>query len=124
MKKPLYLAAVHESGSLAPVENVLVYSDEELLAVVDLAKSIASSKKVPQSVSVIDQSGDEQFLARDGSLSDLVTYFHPRGAPVLLDNGKKRNIYLDDKSIDLAKKLGNGNASKGIRIALEKASLT
>ena len=34
--------------------------------------------------------------------------------------GKRRNIYIDAESWDKAQKIGNGNASDGIRIALEK----
>ena len=44
------------------------------------------------------------------------------GAPKKMTDGKRVNIYLDAESIDLAKKLGGGNVSKGIRAALKIAS--
>jgi len=38
------------------------------------------------------------------------------------DTQKRRNITLSDKLADKAKKLGDGNISAGIRIALKKVS--
>lgn len=43
------------------------------------------------------------------------------GAPKQMESGKRRNVYIDDVSWALAQKLGNGNASEGIRLALEKS---
>lgn len=42
------------------------------------------------------------------------------GRPAALAEGKRRNIYIDAESWGKAQKIGNGNASDGIRIALEK----
>lgn len=39
-----------------------------------------------------------------------------------LDGGKRVNVYLDDASLDRAARLGGGNVSEGIRIALEQAT--
>jgi hypothetical protein len=44
-----------------------------------------------------------------------------QGRPAFLDSGKRINIYLDIKSLETAQKLGGGNASEGIRIALARA---
>ena len=38
-----------------------------------------------------------------------------------MTGGKRRNIYLDDESASIAERLGNGNVSDGIRIALAMA---
>ena len=38
------------------------------------------------------------------------------------DTQKRRNITLSDKLADKAKKIGDGNISAGIRIALKKVS--
>jgi hypothetical protein len=59
-----------------------------------------------------------------------VAYWGPRGAtlkphwyrkpgrPEEMQDGKRRNVYIDDASWQKANVLGNGNASKGLRIAL------
>lgn len=40
------------------------------------------------------------------------------GRPVTVE-GKRRNVFIDDLSWQRAQKLGDGNASEGIRRALE-----
>ena len=42
------------------------------------------------------------------------------GRPSEID-GKRVNVYLDAKSIEVAARLGGGNVSEGIRIALQRA---
>lgn len=42
------------------------------------------------------------------------------GRPTELEGGARRNVYLDAVSIARAKKLGKGNISEGIRIALSR----
>lgn len=44
-----------------------------------------------------------------------------RGRPTEMDGGKRRNIYIDAASWDMALNLGDGNASVGIRKALALA---
>lgn len=46
------------------------------------------------------------------------------GRPVELDGGKRVQVYLDSKSLAIASKLGNGNTSEGIRLALSIAATT
>ena len=43
----------------------------------------------------------------------------PKGFQKKMEGGKRVFAYLDQASIDEAKKLGNGNMSEGIRIALK-----
>jgi hypothetical protein len=43
------------------------------------------------------------------------------GRPADLESGKRVNVYLDATSIARASKIGNGNVSEGIRIALNAA---
>lgn len=38
-----------------------------------------------------------------------------------MKNGKRRNVYIDNQSWEAAKRLGGGNASEGIRIAIERS---
>ena len=45
----------------------------------------------------------------------------PVGRPTDV-GGKRVQVYLDVKSLDIAAKLGNGNVSEGIRKALKQAS--
>jgi post-segregation antitoxin (ccd killing protein) len=40
-----------------------------------------------------------------------------------LEGGKRVNVYLDDDSLDRAARLGKGNVSEGIRVALEQATI-
>jgi hypothetical protein len=61
---------------------------------------------------------DDQTFYWRGRIDQLPIY-EEAGRPVELEGGKRRNVYLDDESWELAKKLGNGNASDGIRIALK-----
>jgi hypothetical protein len=42
------------------------------------------------------------------------------GRPAELDGGGRRNVYLDAASVARAVKLGKGNISEGIRIALSR----
>lgn len=46
---------------------------------------------------------------------------HP-GKPATLNGGRAVKVYLDAQSIETADKLGNGNVSEGIRIALSTCS--
>lgn len=41
------------------------------------------------------------------------------GRPVEMAGGKRSNIYLDAASREKAERIGNGNVSEGIRIALD-----
>ena len=41
------------------------------------------------------------------------------GAPLKMQGGARRNVYLDAQSIDIALALGDGNISRGIRLALQ-----
>lgn len=42
------------------------------------------------------------------------------GAPTKLDGGKRVNVYLDAETLAEAERIGNGNVSEGIRIALKR----
>lgn len=44
------------------------------------------------------------------------------GRPAEMEGGKRINVYLDAESHEAAAKLGGGNVSEGIRIALAKAA--
>ena len=44
-----------------------------------------------------------------------------RGRPFEMESGKRRNIYIDAASWEMALSLGDGNASEGIRKALALA---
>jgi hypothetical protein len=43
-----------------------------------------------------------------------------RGQPPIMVNGKRRQVYLDDATWDAAAKLGQGNVSRGLRLAVGK----
>jgi len=46
----------------------------------------------------------------------------PNHRPQEMKDGRRRNIYVDDASWEMAQKLGKGNGSEGIRHALKIAS--
>jgi hypothetical protein len=43
------------------------------------------------------------------------------GRPAEMEGGKRVNVYLDAASLEAAKRLGDGNVSEGIRLALSRA---
>ncbi|WP_157040505.1 hypothetical protein [Polaromonas naphthalenivorans] len=47
-----------------------------------------------------------------------------QGRPAEMENGKRVNVYLSVKDLELASTLGNGNVSAGIRLALKKHPIT
>lgn len=53
---------------------------------------------------------------------DLLPIYVEAGRPAELEGGRKVNTYLDANSIAIASRLGNGNVSEGIRIALARAA--
>lgn len=54
------------------------------------------------------------------ALSDAtISTGKPKGFQKKMEGGKRVFAYLDQASIDAAKKIGNGNVSEGIRIALK-----
>lgn len=42
----------------------------------------------------------------------------PCGRPLMLSGGRNVSLYLDDDTIDAARRIGNGNVSYGVRIAV------
>lgn len=44
------------------------------------------------------------------------------GRPTEMEGGRRVNVYLDADSLEAAARLGRGNVSEGIRIALSRAS--
>lgn len=48
----------------------------------------------------------------------------PAGRPVTMKNGRRVNVYLDDSTVKRAKKIGGGNLSEGIRLAVQNATDT
>lgn len=53
---------------------------------------------------------------------DQLPIYGEAGRPAELEGGKRVNVYLDAASLDTAAKLGLGNVSEGIRIALARAA--
>jgi len=46
----------------------------------------------------------------------------PAHRPKIMQDGRRRNVYIDDASWELAGFIGGGNASEGIRQALKVSS--
>jgi hypothetical protein len=62
------------------------------------------------------QPGDADYW-RD-KLADIRWPSRRVGRPKLMEGGRRFNIYLDSVSLEAANKLGGGNISEGIRLAL------
>lgn len=45
----------------------------------------------------------------------------PEGRPPILSGGKRVNVYLDTVTLSRARKLGKGNLSVGLRMAVQRA---
>lgn len=56
-----------------------------------------------------------------GNAGAHTNVYKPKGRPQEMQGGKRRNVYIDDASWDKAAKIGKGNASDGIRVALTHA---
>lgn len=54
-----------------------------------------------------------------GNASSYTSVYKKRGRPEEMRGGTRHNVYIDDMSWRKAKELGGGNASEGIRIALQ-----
>lgn len=69
----------------------------------------------------------EYGMARSGAVSSLdqrkikAALGIKPGRPSEMEGGGRRNIYLDAASMEIAKRLGDGNISEGVRAALRKA---
>ena len=46
------------------------------------------------------------------------------GKPRTLTGGQRKNVYFDEPSLIEAKRLGNGDLSKGVRLALQLSART
>lgn len=56
-----------------------------------------------------------------GRIDALPIYAEP-GRPTELDDGERVNVYITAESKAIAKRLGDGNVSAGIRLALKRAT--
>jgi hypothetical protein len=68
-----------------------------------------------------DSDGQTAYWGPKGATLQPHWYSRP-GRPEEMAGGRKVNTYLDANSIAIAAKLGQGNVSEGIRIALSKAA--
>lgn len=65
-----------------------------------------------------EEDGQVAYWGAQGATLKPYWYTKP-GRPEEMQGGKRRNVYLDDASWAEAVKRGNGNASEGIRKALD-----
>ncbi|WP_148716511.1 hypothetical protein [Chitinolyticbacter meiyuanensis] len=117
--------------------NRIIFDDLETTAN-DTFKVMPGFKCAGKRVTVGDRTGmlvlntrtGYYWLERDGALSALdqrkvkaaLGISNNAGAPTKMEDGRRRNVYIDDTSWERAQALGAGNASEGIRIALELAA--
>ncbi|MFM5431411.1 hypothetical protein ACET9P_11020 [Aeromonas veronii] len=69
-----------------------------------------------------DSDGQSAYWGPSGTCFEAYIYSAP-GRPAEMEGGKRVQVYLDAKSLEIAARLGGGNVSEGIRQALKQADL-
>lgn len=112
-------ANIYNANGEPLAEGFLIHSDSEFDAVENAAQGAAENGQRCCIKWSRDRDGQTAFWGPSGACFEPYWYAKP-GRPQEMAEGKRRNIYIDAESWDKAQKIGNGNASDGIRIALEK----
>ncbi len=71
------------------------------------------TKKIPRVLSAFDINKEAQRKRKKKILST-----GGKGRPTEIQDGRRVNVYLDESSLIAASKIGDGNVSAGIRLAL------
>ena len=66
--------------------------------------------------------GQSAYWGPSGACFEAYIYSAP-GRPAEMQGGKRVQVYLDAKSLEIADRIGGGNVSEGIRQALKQAEL-
>ena len=85
------------------------------------AIAVISRHAIPIAEHRFDANEDDKLHYWRGRVVDL-NIRKDAGRPIELEDGKRVNMFLDQTSIDTAKRLGAGNLSEGVRKSLAKSA--
>lgn len=110
------------NADMAPLtDGVEVFADAEFEPLETQAAELAAAGTKCCIRWSRDSDGQVAYWGPKGACLQPHWYARP-GRPEEMAGGRKVNTYLDANSIAIASKLGQGNVSEGIRIALSKAA--
>lgn len=103
-------------------EGFEIHDDSDFDAVELAAKNAAQSGVRCYIKWSRDSDGQSAYWGPSGTCFEAYIYSAP-GRPAEMEGGKRVQVYLDAKSLEIAARLGGGNVSEGIRQALKQADL-
>lgn len=103
-------------------EGFEIHGDSDFDAVELAAKNAAQSGMRCYIKWSRDSDGQSAYWGPNGTCFEAYIYSAP-GRPAEMEGGKRVQVYLDAKSLEIAARLGGGNVSEGIRQALKQADL-
>jgi hypothetical protein len=112
-------ANIYNANGDPLTEGFLIHSDGEFDAVEIAAQEVAENGQRCCIKWSRDSDGQGGFWGPLGACFEAHWYAKP-ARPQEMAEGGRHNIYISAELWDKAKKIGNRNASDGIRIALEK----
>ena len=112
-------AAIYSADMEPLMDGVEISDDAEFSAVETQAAQLAAAGTKCCIRWSRDSDGQVAYWGPKGATLKPHWYSKP-GRPEEMQGGKRRNVYLDDASWAKAVELGNGNASNGIRMALDR----
>ncbi len=106
---------VNIDGKWPPYTNTIPSDAEALGTVTQGEGDTGALVKLPSGLYVQVNAG----IMRNLDGRKVAAALGTAGRPSEMEGGKRRNPYLSDAEWELAKRLGDGNASEGIRKALK-----
>ncbi len=103
-------------ADMAPITEPVEIVDDDFEALEAEARSLSADCKCCIRWSR-DSDGQTAYWSPSGACIKP-HWYAKRGAPFQMAGAVRRNIFTDQQSWDIAQRIGNGNASLGIRLAL------
>lgn len=103
-------------ADMAPITDPVAIVDDDFDALESEARSLSAAYKCCIRWTR-DSDGCTAYWSPSGA-SIKPHWYAKRGAPFQMDGAVRRNIFTDAESWATAQRIGNGNASLGIRLAL------
>lgn len=115
--------AVREQGaeSVYKAACAALEGDYSKLAEMDIEASTLAEAWAAQTAAYKSMTAAERAREQMTVNKELMKIAKRKPGPVPTVNGKRRNVFIDDESVEYAQQLGDGNLSAGIRRAIEIA---
>ncbi|OWL90143.1 hypothetical protein [Halopseudomonas aestusnigri] len=115
--------AVREHGAEAVYKAACaaLEGDYSKLAEMDIEASTLAEAWAAQTAAYKSMTAAERAREQMTVNKELMKIAKRKPGPVPTVNGKRRNVFIDDESVEYAQQLGDGNLSAGIRRAIEIA---